>query len=572
MFVVLPVSVVLLLGVGSAVEANPLFALDPVWDLTMPNHGGGAVATSERWTVIGGPQWGPGGADDPSDFDLRDYVYVVTEPGGDIVETLVGSDTEPGDRFGYDVGVSGDLVVVGAPDADEGRGAVYVFSLADAEVTETKLSPVATDNGEFGNAVAIDGTRLVATVGSEVEVFDLVAGTWMRSKLPPVGTDGGLSVPATLAIEGDTVVVGRPSFEPEGVLDVYTKTTTGWTAERLVASDSDDVFGYTGFGAAVDIAGDCLIAGAPNTFVGAGYMGGAYVFCRTATAWSETKLNVPEQTNDDGFGTSVALLGDYYAVVGAPKHDTNAYNSGSVYVFTRLGDTWAWTATLNPPLELTVVEGGYGTAVDIIGNRLVVGASGRSEPAAVGSAFGLVGPFDGRFCDDDNSIFEPDIEKLAAAGITKGCDPPSNLRFCPGDPVTRGELAAFLVRALDPTATGSTNFTDDDGSVFEADIEKLAAAGITRGCNPPVNDQYCPNANVTREQMAAFLVRALGLTDNTSPGFVDDDNSVFEIDIEKLATAGITRGCNPPANDRFCPTDPVTRGQMAAFLSRALGL
>ncbi|MGA9594778.1 MAG: S-layer homology domain-containing protein, partial [Acidimicrobiia bacterium] len=100
----------------------------------------------------------------------------------------------------------------------------------------------------------------------------------------------------------------------------------------------------------------------------------------------------------------------------------------------------------------------------------------------------------------------------------------------------------------------------------------LAAAGITRGCNPPVNDKYCPTANVTREQMAAFLVRALGLTANTSPGFVDDDNSVFEVDIEKLATAGITKGCNPPVNDRFCPTNPVTRGQMAAFLSRALGL
>jgi hypothetical protein len=71
--------------------------------------------------------------------------------------------------------------------------------------------------------------------------------------------------------------------------------------------------------------------------------------------------------------------------------------------------------------------------------------------------------------------------------------------------------------------------------------------------------------------MAAFLVRALGLTDTGSVDFVDDDGSVFEASIVKLAAAGITRGCNPPVNDRFCPTDYVTRGQMAAFLRRALG-
>jgi hypothetical protein len=72
--------------------------------------------------------------------------------------------------------------------------------------------------------------------------------------------------------------------------------------------------------------------------------------------------------------------------------------------------------------------------------------------------------------------------------------------------------------------------------------------------------------------MAAFLVRALDLSAGDSVDFVDDDGSVFEADIEKLAAAGITRGCNPPTNDRFCPDDSVTRGQMAAFLHRALTL
>jgi hypothetical protein len=133
-------------------------------------------------------------------------------------------------------------------------------------------------------------------------------------------------------------------------------------------------------------------------------------------------------------------------------------------------------------------------------------------------------------------------------------------------------MAAFLVRALGYTDPGAGNlFTDDDGSVFEASIDRLATAGVTKGCNPPLNDQFCPNHYVTREQMAAFLVRALGLTDeDPSIHFTDLAGSVFTDAINKLATAGITKGCNPPANDKFCPRDRVTREQMAAFLERAL--
>jgi hypothetical protein len=72
--------------------------------------------------------------------------------------------------------------------------------------------------------------------------------------------------------------------------------------------------------------------------------------------------------------------------------------------------------------------------------------------------------------------------------------------------------------------------------------------------------------------MAAFLVRAMGYTDNGGGNlFVDDDGHLFENAIDKLGTAGVTQGCNPPTNDRFCPDDKVTRGQMAAFLKRALG-
>ncbi|MEA3510542.1 MAG: S-layer homology domain-containing protein, partial [Actinomycetota bacterium] len=114
-------------------------------------------------------------------------------------------------------------------------------------------------------------------------------------------------------------------------------------------------------------------------------------------------------------------------------------------------------------------------------------------------------------------------------------------------------------------------FSDDDESVFEADITWLARSGITRGCGDGI---YCPDQRVTRGQMAAFLHRALDgtVTPTGSPGtFSDVGDSPFASDIAWLAATGITKGCNPPANDRFCPDASVTRGQMAAFLHRALG-
>ena len=131
--------------------------------------------------------------------------------------------------------------------------------------------------------------------------------------------------------------------------------------------------------------------------------------------------------------------------------------------------------------------------------------------------------------------------------------------------------AALLILGAAGTAGASGFFTDDDGSVHEASIEAIADVGITVGCNPPVNDMFCPRASVSREQMASFLVRALDLPAG-SASFVDTADSVHEANIGALAEAGITVGCNPPVNDMFCPNKAVTRGQMATFLTRALNL
>ena len=181
---------------------------------------------------------------------------------------------------------------------------------------------------------------------------------------------------------------------------------------------------------------------------------------------------------------------------------------------------------------------------------------------------GLVGPWRGTFADDDRSLFEPAIEALARHRLTEGCNPPLNTRFCPDQALTRGQLAAFLTRAFRWPLPSTQRFTDTVASPFRAEIEAMAAAGVTEGCNPPRNDRFCPDRTVTRGEMATFLVRALSLGAAPVSPFVDTAHSVHRRNIDSLAAAGITAGCNR-AGDRFCPDAPVTRAQLAAFFQRA---
>jgi hypothetical protein len=133
-------------------------------------------------------------------------------------------------------------------------------------------------------------------------------------------------------------------------------------------------------------------------------------------------------------------------------------------------------------------------------------------------------------------------------------------------------MAAFLARALTLESTGGNFFSDDDGHLFENVINRLAAAGVTQGCNPPTNNRFCPDRVMTRGEMAAMLARAFPYPASDVDHFSDDDGRLFENAINRLAAAGVTQGCNPPANTRFCPDDRIKRDQMATFLTRALGL
>jgi glucose/arabinose dehydrogenase len=176
-------------------------------------------------------------------------------------------------------------------------------------------------------------------------------------------------------------------------------------------------------------------------------------------------------------------------------------------------------------------------------------------------------PPGGTFTDDDGNTHEGDIEAIAQEGITLGCNPPANTRYCPDDDVTRGEMAAFLRRALSLPASNTNHFSDDNTSTFEADINAIAQEGITLGCNPPANTRYCPDDPVERDQMASFIARALNLTPTTPPPRAELD---WEIVVDGLSQP--VQALAPPGEDRLLIAEQAglvrsfSNGSLSTFL------
>jgi len=191
-----------------------------------------------------------------------------------------------------------------------------------------------------------------------------------------------------------------------------------------------------------------------------------------------------------------------------------------------------------------------------------------NEPAAPGSVFIDVPP--GYWAVQY-------IESLYQAGITGGCAT-NPLRYCPEDPVTRGQMAVFLERgihgsAFSPSTSVPITFSDTATHWARYWIEALRADNITAGCGAGM---YCPEAPVTRAQMAVFLLRSKYGPDYTPPpvgsgtGFSDVPLDYWSAAwIKQLAAEGITAGCGA---GMYCPESPVTRAQMAVFLVRTFQL
>ena len=131
------------------------------------------------------------------------------------------------------------------------------------------------------------------------------------------------------------------------------------------------------------------------------------------------------------------------------------------------------------------------------------GSVPRDEMAAFLDRMFEVAPTDEDFfADDDGNSHEPAINRIAAAGITHGCGAAA---YCPDGVVSREQMAAFIARAAGLVeGAGRDYFSDDDGRTLEAYDDLVAAAGVSNGCGPW---RFCPGAPVLREQMVAFLHR-----------------------------------------------------------------
>lgn len=178
-----------------------------------------------------------------------------------------------------------------------------------------------------------------------------------------------------------------------------------------------------------------------------------------------------------------------------------------------------------------------------------------------------------RFIDDNGNFHEANIEAIAALGITRGCNPPLVDRFCPASDVTRAEMAAFMIAALgeQPSTTFTGAFPDvPAGQWYTGYVERLKELGITTG---NADGTYGPDRPVTRGEMAVFLHRAFQLGSPVAGVTFGDvpASEWYAQAVEAIRLAGITTGCSAIPS-LYCPIDPVKRDQMATFVTRALGL
>lgn len=306
--------------------------------------------------------------------------------------------------------------------------------------------------------------------------------------------------------------------------------------------------GLTNTGLALVAENEAETSVGPLVFSGAYCQAGASDYNRflVGTVWNDLNLN---DEYDEGEGLDGVLVlpdqGVYYAVTGQAGGYAIPVESAGTYTVHFSGGDLA-------PLEFVrVAEVG----ADSVLLDLRIPAGRYADVVPQHPAYGA-------------------IEALADAEITVGC---GTDRYCPGSVVTRAQLAVILERAIHggdtipPGATGSV--FPDVGSTHAAAgyIEHLAADGVALGCG---GGNFCPEAAVTRDQVAVFLLLlkhgSTFLPDPATGVFDDVPTSHWAADwIEALAEDGISQGCDM---DNFCPSQVVTRAQLATLLTRALGL
>ena len=191
---------------------------------------------------------------------------------------------------------------------------------------------------------------------------------------------------------------------------------------------------------------------------------------------------------------------------------------------------------------------------------LIAGSAAAADDADDGASNDLT---DIELTDIEGTFYEDAVAGLTDEGIILGCEPDL---FCPDDAVTRAQAASLLVRAFDVEPADEQPFDDVDGTTHEDAINALAASGITRGCD---EDAFCPDEPVSRGQAASLLDRALDLPPTEGP-FFDDVGETHEPAVDRLANIGITAGCSASLVS-FCPNDDIKRSEFAVLLGRYFG-
>ena len=246
-------------------------------------------------------------------------------------------------------------------------------------------------------------------------------------------------------------------------------------------------------------------------------------------------------------------------------------NGGSASITVAAPGGCSWTALSNA--AFINVTSGSGTG----NGTITYSVSVNTDPgirsgtiSAAGSIFTVYQAVD--FNDVPSThLFYTEISKLYARGITVGC---GGGNYCPDDAVTREQMAAFIIRALgdfNPPTPAQQRFLDvPPSNPFYAFIDEMGARQITVGCG---GGNYCPSSPVTREQMAAFIIRALGEFDPPTPAtqrFLDVPPSNPFYNF--IDRMAVLNITLGCGGGNYCPAQSVTRAQMAAFLVRAFNL
>jgi predicted extracellular nuclease len=284
--------------------------------------------------------------------------------------------------------------------------------------------------------------------------------------------------------------------------------------------------------------------------------------------------NRPERVSDHDIAVAYFTESCLFALDRDHQSFAGGGGSGTVNVTAITG--CAWTASTGSPF-ITINSGNMGTGDGAVMYSVVANAGGtiRSDSLTIGGhTFTVYQGFD--FLDvPSNDPFYSDIGKLAARGVTVGC---GGGNYCPNDPVTREQMAALIMRAkgeFNPPPPASQRFNDvPPQNLFYNFIDRMAVLNITLGCTPD-HLFYCPSDPVKREQMAAFLVRGLGeFSPPTPPSQRFTDVPPANVFYNFIDRMAVLNITLgcTPDHLMYCPADSVTRAQMAAFLVRAFGL